>query len=147
VKLHIYGDGPERGYLEELIEKYQQPGRIILKGRVDHKTLLSRIEQSLFFILPSLSEVSPNLALECIGLKKPIILTKETGILKELPDKIKIIDPMDSNDIKKRIEELLNDDTLKQYKEYLQTAPVKYRDWQRIAGEQLNIFIQALKVI
>ncbi len=50
-------------------------------------------------VLPSLSEVSPNLAFEAIAMGVPVILTKETGSRDALKDSVLFVDPLSEREI------------------------------------------------
>ena len=73
VRLLIYGKGPEKRFLQNKISKAKLDNRIKLMGNVSHGELLQAIQNSWFVVLPSITEISPNLALECLSMAKPII--------------------------------------------------------------------------
>ncbi len=50
-------------------------------------------------VLPSLSEVTPNIALEALSFGVPVILTKETGYCESLKDSVLFVDPLSLEDI------------------------------------------------
>jgi len=140
LKLIIFGQGPAKDYLQGLINRLGQSERIKIKGNVGHQELISSISGCKFFILPSITEISPNLALECLSLKKPIILTQENGLAADLTKEIITVDPLSEDDIKAKIEYLLNDENLNNYRISLERLALKPREWQEIAVEHLNIF-------
>lgn len=144
LKLVIFGQGPAKENLQNLINRLGRNGRIKIKGNVNHKELISFISGCKFFILPSITEISPNLALECLSLKKPIILTQETGLSADLTKNIITVNPLSEDDIKAKIEYLLDDGNLNNYKISLERLAIKPREWRQIAIEHLNIF-KALK--
>lgn len=114
--MKIIGEGPEKENLELRIKNLELQDRIIFKEPIPHQELLKEIQKSYLCILPSLTEISPNFALECIKLKKPILLTQETGIYKDFKDYLIFIDPQSKNDIENKIVRLLNE---KEYQEYV----------------------------
>ncbi|MBR2068741.1 MAG: glycosyltransferase [Candidatus Gastranaerophilales bacterium] len=52
----IYGIGPEKRYLEKLINKYELQDKIKLKGRINHHVINHKLDKSDIFILPSKDE-------------------------------------------------------------------------------------------
>ncbi len=62
-------------------------------------------------IVPSLSEVSPNMALEALAMGLPVLLTQDCGMRERLEDVVEWIDPLDPNDLADRMCALLDDAT------------------------------------
>ena len=81
--LDIYGEGPERSYLQRLIDDEGMSNRITLCGA--KQNLLSLINDADLFVLPSNYEGFPNALLEAMAIGLPVISTDfSTGIAKEL---------------------------------------------------------------
>jgi len=139
-ELLLFGDGPEEKNLQKIISGLGAQNKIKLMGAVDHKKLMGIIAGCRFFVLPSLTEISPNLALECVGLAKPVVLTKENGLDGEITKHLLTIDPLSEEDIKKKIEYLLNDDNLSAYASRLKELNFLWREWSLVASEHLDIF-------
>jgi glycosyltransferase involved in cell wall biosynthesis len=104
--LHIYGDGPQKNELVDLIEKVGLQDRIFLEGHVNR--VVDKIADAEIFVLCSDLEGMPNALIEamamglaCIstdfpsGAARELITNKENGILvgvgetEELSDSIK----------------------------------------------------------
>ncbi len=139
-KLLIFGEGPEKNKLKILIKKLGADDKIIIKEKVEHKKLLEIISGSRFFILPSVTEISPNLALECIGLGQPIILTKETGLKSDLTNNLIKINPLSEDDIRDKINFLLKTDNLIKYRQELKNLKIGQREWKAVAIEHISAF-------
>ncbi len=92
-----------------------------LVSGVSKEELYSRIAQCYAFILPSLSDVSPNVVLEAIGFGKPCIVTKENGIKDRLNDTVLYIDPLDQKDIEQKILNMAEPEIYKIYADRAQT--------------------------
>ncbi len=118
--------------------------KIKLMGAVEHKKLMNIIAGCRFFILPSLTEISPNLALECVGLAKPVVLTRENGLDREITKELLMIDPLSGEDIKKKVEYLFDDNNLSAYAERLRGLNFLWREWSLVASEHLDIFKKIL---
>jgi len=144
-KLLIFGEGPEENKLKTLIKKLKADDKIIIKEKVGHKKLLEIISGSKFFILPSVTEISPNLTLECVGLSQPIILTKETGLENDLMNNLIKINPLSEDDIRDKINFLLESDNLIKYRQELKNLKVKQRGWKDIAIEHISAFNNILR--
>lgn len=78
---------------------------------------LKRISLSRAYICASISDISPNQVQEALSLGIPIIISKYTGITKELEQKgvARVIDPFDETDIQNAIIDMCNDVIHNQY--------------------------------
>jgi glycosyltransferase involved in cell wall biosynthesis len=142
VNLVIFGNGPEKENITELTKDLDLSDRVKIRDRISHAELIEVIRNCLFFILPSLSEISPNLVYECLSLAKPIILTRETGLPVDIIENIITIDPEDENDIKDKISYLLNPENLSNYKNKIQNIKIEKREWSEVAKDHLDVFKQ-----
>jgi glycosyltransferase involved in cell wall biosynthesis len=71
----ILGEGPERGRLENLIERFDLEGRVCLPGFVDGvRSSLSDID---LFVMPSLREELSTGCLEAMWVGVPVLMTAE----------------------------------------------------------------------
>lgn len=75
-------------------------------SHVPKEELMERIKTCYAFILPSLTDISPNIVLDALSLGKPCIVTEETGIVDTLGDTVLYVDPLDEVDIQKKILQL-----------------------------------------
>jgi len=139
LELLIFGEGPEREKLESGVNRKD---KIKFKGNISHRELIKIISGCKFVILPSITEISPNLALECLSMAKPIILTRETGLDRAVMDKLVTVDPLKEDDIRKKIEFLLKEENLAGYTNALRDLKIKKRSWQDIAHDHDKIFKQ-----
>lgn len=104
-----------------------------------HKELLEKIKNSYAVAIPSISEVSPNLALESLRYNKPFILTKHTGFYDKLKNVAVFIDPLDQKDIEEKI--LLLSDPSFYEKQVKQLEDFNFRhSYREIAEEFLEAF-------
>ena len=77
-KFVLLGEGPERARLEQMIAALNLADRVILFGQVrDVRPFYAAAE---LFLLPSLSEGSPNALLEAMAASLPIVATAVGGI-------------------------------------------------------------------
>ncbi len=82
----------------------------ILRG-VPRTELYERLQQARALVIPSLSEVSPNLALEALSFGVPVLLTRDCGIRDRLGDSVRYLDPKDPSDIARCLRELSDEPT------------------------------------
>jgi len=125
---------------EAFLEAQKENPEIILDaGQVSHHELNDKITNCYAVILPSLSEVSPNVILNALRFNKPFILTKDTGLYEKLKDVGVFVNPLNKDDIKNKIL-LLADE--KHYQEYRQrvTSFTFTHSWQEIVNEFLAIY-------
>jgi len=75
--LVIYGEGPERKYIEEVIVDNQLESSVYLPGIVEN--VLDNICDAEMFVLCSDYEGMPNVLIEAMGIGLPVISTKVSG--------------------------------------------------------------------
>lgn len=79
-KLVVVGDGPERGNLERMVSRLGLEDRVTLIGSRPHEECLSIMRSSEVLVLPSSSEVVPNVVIEALALGTPTIATRVGGV-------------------------------------------------------------------
>jgi len=143
IRLNIIGNGPEKEHLVTLVNKLGMSDRVHFKKRMTLENLGKEIARSHFTIIPSISDVSPNMALESIRLNTPVLLTKESGFYTDFKDKLIFIDPLDISDIQSKILSMFDED---KYKEYLATVTAmdSGRGWHELAKEHIDLFKKIL---
>ncbi len=119
-KLVLIGDGPQKDELEKLAAK---DSRISIEPKIWQSLLFDRLGKSYLLVLPSLSEMNPHIALEALGRRKPVLLTKENGLSGDIRKYFKLIDPTSIKEIKESIEYFLNQEN---YDEYVGSINNKY---------------------
>lgn len=109
-KLVIYGEGPERKNLEDLIKTLELSEKILLPGNVSD--LHERMKNADLFVLSSDYEGMPNALIEAMCLGLPVISTKVSGTTElVLRDKNGILVDCNSEEqLISAIDEILSDD-------------------------------------
>lgn len=109
--LRIVGPYQET-YLAELKEKYSCD-RVIFAGEKDHNEAIQLMNQAGIFILPSYTEGFPNVVLEAMALRKPIIAT-DVGAINEMisGNSGLLIPPQNADAIENALKRLLDDSAL-----------------------------------
>lgn len=133
ISLKIIGDGPER-------QNLKAGAGVVFSPAVSHRDLLEEIQQSYLCVLPSLTEITPNFALECLKLQKPILLTKETGYFEIFKDDLIFIDPKNEIDLAEKITYLLDEAHYSNYIEKIKAIATQ-RSWDDVVKEHEESFI------
>ncbi len=141
--MDIIGDGPERGALLARVKERGLEDTVRIRPGLAHGDLMEEISRCRLFIIPSLSEVSPNLALECVKLGKPVIVTRECGLYEQFKDNLVFIDPLDVNDIREKIEYLLDEHNYHAYVEKIKAIDTGY-SWPRVIDAHTKLFISII---
>jgi glycosyltransferase involved in cell wall biosynthesis len=136
--LTIVGDGPERQSLIDQGRELQLQGRIAILPPVSGDALRETFSAHDLLILPSLTEISPNTALEARSTGIPVLLTEEHGLSDALAEGMCVRRLISASDITKAILEVDH-----AYAEWSKAAsqPVHARrDWRVVAEETLKLF-------
>ncbi len=107
MKCVLIGDGSLRKNLEMQVEELNLKSNFHFLGfRDDVQAWLNAMD---IFVLPSISEGLPNVVLEAMACKKPVIATAVGGIPEAVIDGVtgSLVPPQDSNAIAQAISELL----------------------------------------
>lgn len=98
--------------------KKRLPENVVIDTeRVSHSALMEKIRRAYAVVVPSLSEVSPNLILEAIQYGKPFITTKDNGLMDRISDIGIFVDPRDEAALEREIIRLLD---VEVYSDYVQ---------------------------
>lgn len=114
-----------------------------LSEPVSHRELMEKIAHAYAVVIPSLSEVSPNLALEAIACGKPVVVTAETGIAEEIAEAALFVDPLDARDIAEKMKALLDPAEYARRAEAARTLPL-VRTYDDIADDFIEVCKQPL---
>ncbi len=104
--------------LEQAFQKAKEAHSDIeleLLKNVPQAEVFEKLASCWAFVLPSLSEVSPNLVLEALQRDRPCIVTQEMGLKDRLGDTVLYIDPKNPDDIAEKISMLADSDTRETY--------------------------------
>ena len=95
VKLEIAGQGPEFIYLNEIIKKLKLENKISLLGNIGRKEMLLKFSECNAFVMVSKSETFGIVYREAMAVGRPIITSKNGGIVEGWNDNQGIIVPVD----------------------------------------------------
>jgi glycosyltransferase involved in cell wall biosynthesis len=85
IRLHLAGDGPDRGVYEALVKKLNLDGKVFFHGRKTQEEVLNQIRSCNFLVLSSYNEGQPVSIGETILCGKPVICTDVVSI-SDLPE-------------------------------------------------------------
>lgn len=114
--LSIVGEGPERKYLESLVEDLDMKDRVLFHGRKENIDYY--LSQSKIFVLSSLSENSPMALMEAMSVPLACIATdcmSEKGEKSLIQDNVNglLVEPGDISALSQAMKKLMIDDTLR----------------------------------
>ncbi|HAZ29038.1 MAG TPA: hypothetical protein DCY48_04685 [Candidatus Magasanikbacteria bacterium] len=110
-----------------------------VSGRLSREALLEKMKHCYAIILPSLSDVAPNMIIDAIRMGKPFILTQESGYYESFRSFGLFVDPKNTQDIAEKIV-MLADETVYQAMQKKLATFDRVRDWSLVADEFLKIF-------
>lgn len=141
--LTIAGSGPEEAHLRSLVAELSLTSRVHFVGVVEPAAMAAVFAAHDALIIPSLTDISPNTALEAVASGLPVVLTMETGLHK------KYTSLMCQGTMRTvpEIQSLLQ----RFFMNYTQYAPVDtlaipVRTWQQVMQEHLALFGSITKV-
>jgi glycosyltransferase involved in cell wall biosynthesis len=134
-ELHLVGEGPERGNLERLIKEHCAENRIKFFPAMGHQELMEKLALSTAVVLPSLSDVGPNIVAEAIANVVPVIMTKESGYAEIFRDTVILIDPLSETDLYEKLEKFI-----KEPRERTIPRMGFSRSWTAAAKDWLKLF-------
>ena len=90
------------------IQKEYPQVRLVLLESLSHEETLKVLRSSWLVAIPSLSEVSPNLAIESVSLGTPVLLTRDCGLREVLDGVVAWIDSRDVSAVVRALRELMD---------------------------------------
>lgn len=101
--------------------------------------LFNKLKQASVVIVPSLSDISPNLVLESLMFNTPVIVTSETGLADRLGECVSYVNPKDNSDIADKIISISSEMEYNKKAELVAKFNFEH-SYSQIASEFLNIF-------
>ena len=95
--LHIIGKGPEKNNLVGLVKELGVTGQVRFSDAKDHNDLQKTISSARVVVVPSVSDVSPQIIYESISLGIPVVATKSCGYFEKLKNNVRFVDSFDKN--------------------------------------------------
>ena len=128
-QLRIIGEGPDRPRLEK---RSLNISNITFTGQVPRGQLGEYLRRAAYIVLPSLTDLSPNVLLEASSYQVPVLLTTEVGLSEVIAQKYERIDPASVETIAQGLDKMNRATTRR--------VVVLRRDSDKIATKHLEIF-------
>jgi len=139
LRLKIVGDGPQLERLMALGVYYNLGANVQFTGALSQVALMGEISRAYLCLLLSLGEVSPNFALECLNLRKPLVLTSQNGLPESIKNKLILVNPANDDEIFQSIAGLLDSEKYQAYCGVIANLELA-RTWGDIADEHIKLF-------
>ncbi|MBM3228160.1 glycosyltransferase family 4 protein [Candidatus Peribacteria bacterium] len=135
--LTIAGSGPLLSRLQTSVRECSAADRIRFIGNREGSEKQKLFHEHDLLVLPSLTEISPNVALEARAVGLPVLLTQETGLSASLQKGMVVRDLSAAEKITATIRDLE-----KKYASVAEAAaePAPQRPWCAIAEEHMELF-------
>lgn len=135
--LTFVGDGPVRGLLHTLTQELHLSERIQFFPPQNTAAKARTMADADLLVLPSITELSPNVALEARAAGLPVLLTRATGFGEALTRGMVLRDLKTPEQLAQAIADIRS-----RYGEVAETAslPIVMRGWDSVAREHLQLF-------
>ncbi len=137
VTLTIVGDGPLRAVLERRVAETKLSDRVSFRSPVRGDEKARVLQEHDLLVIPSVTEISPNAALEARSAGLPVLLTQETGLSVALTEGMTLGDLSTPEKIVQAIKMVTD-----RYDISAASAavPIQERGWADVAGEWMTLF-------
>lgn len=122
----------------ELAQKQNHDIALDLLTNISHDALMEKVKTCYAVVVPSVSDISPNLILEGIMFGKPFILTRHTGFQKRLMGCGIFVDPLNTKELSEKIVYLTDRNHYNEYVERISHLSYTH-SYDEIAQELLEI--------
>lgn len=122
----------------ELAQKEDPDITLELLTNISHDALMEKVKTCYAVVVPSVSDISPNLILEGIMFGKPFILTRHTGFQKRLAGCGIFVDPLNTNELSEKIVYLADRNHYNEYVECISHLSYTH-SYDEITQELLEI--------
>ncbi|RDH83771.1 MAG: hypothetical protein DIZ80_06435 [endosymbiont of Galathealinum brachiosum] len=135
--LVIIGDGPELGFLHEIVESLGLNKVVKFIGKVSHDEINSWFSSADIFCLPSLREGCPNVVLESLSSGCPVVAS-DVGALPDLitKDSGLLFEPKNIDDISNKLTLALNH----KWNRKLIHDSMKSFTWEEVASQYFQVY-------
>lgn len=143
VKLYIYGDGPDKEKLQNLIKENQLAENIFLKGKVANDVVPQILNQFDIFCATSIQESFGVSLLEAMACELPVVATNADGFLEIMKHDTNgiVVNKKDSQGLSHALKTLIEDENLRQiYGKAGREIVKKYYDWNENVKKMREIY-------
>jgi glycosyltransferase involved in cell wall biosynthesis len=136
VTLEFVGDGPEKGRLEKLVDTLGIQNRVSFTSSLHADEKIKAFAEHDLLVIPSVTEISPNVALEARANGLPVLLTEVTGLSEMLTNGMVVKDLSTPGNIVKALQEVMGN--YESVAEKATSEPPK-RGWSEVADDFLTL--------
>ncbi len=136
--LTFVGEGPAEGAIRQALRAHPDVApRVSFRLPAHGKEKVRVFAEHDLLVVPSLTDISPNAALEARSAGLPVLLTRETGLSEQLTEGMRLDDLETPSAVAAAIRRTLAD-----YADLAAAAarPPLKRDWDAVAAEHLALF-------
>ena len=143
--LVVVGDGPELSFLKDVAREYGVKEKVEFTGPLAPRDVVSEMTASNIFVLNSMEENFPHVILEAMAAGLPVVATRVGGVPEVVVDGKNglLIQPDRPNELKIRIDELMNDSALRERLALAGRETIKNYSWETLTDRFLNIMFHA----
>jgi len=138
--LKIFGDGPEKNNLNQLIKELRIKNNVILKGYCDYEVIAKELSKTYIYLQSSISEGLPKSLLEALSAGCPVVTT-DAGGCKEISKNFGFC--VEKNNPNQFAEALINLYENKSYWEKCYQKCLDYRcnlSWDNLVNKVINVY-------
>ncbi len=139
LQVEIAGSGPEEGTLQLLAHELGITNRVCFRGNLGRADLDALLQKARAVIIPSASDISPQLAYEALIRNIPLILTKYTGLDLVLSQVAWCVDPNDIDSIRSACEKAMDSNERAKAIQNIAAFNMQ-RGWKDVAQEHVQLF-------
>lgn len=139
IRLKIIGEGPEEKNLQGLARDLRLEGKVIFEKTLKQEDLWKEFQNAWLVVVPSLSEISPNMALEACAAGTPVLLTSEVGLPSYITKDLMVFDPKDEAMLVFCMRSLLDEERWKAYQRQILAIDTR-RTMSAVADEHQKVF-------
>lgn len=135
ITLTMVGGGPLKKKLMQQVEELELTNRIAFVSTVHGGEKEEIFQSHDLLILPSLTEISPNVALEARSAGLPVLITKETGLSDDLSSSMMLADLRTPESIVRTVEHA----QARLLTSSMKPIMLHMREWDEVAADHLSL--------
>lgn len=139
VRLTLVGGGNLKPELESLAK--EKDSDVVFLGPKDHKEIVSLLQQSDVFALPSLNEGMSNSILEAMAVGLPIITTNTGGTIELIKQNGIVVEQGSADSLKKAFEVYIKDPALVTKQASVSRELAEEMSWKNVAIKYKELYI------
>jgi len=138
-RLILVGEGSLSDEYKKLIEEYGIQDKVEITTSIPQDKLKELIAGAKAVIIPSLTEVNPNIALEAIACGTPVLLTKHNGLPADIQSKLWTFDPLSESELRIVLERIIDPNQQERYKKIIESINMSHT-WNNVVEDHLKFF-------